>query len=157
VTKDGNPFAYSAAAGFAFSPDDNGTYVVNLTATDKDSGVGIAEAKTITVNNVAPANIQLNAPVINENDTATLEGSFADPGILDTHSILIHWSDGSTDTTLTLSAGVLTFSAAHQYLDNPAGQPNGSYPITVIVTDKDNGSGSGSGGIQVNNVPPQSA
>ena len=40
------------------------------------------------------------------------------------------------DTVLHLAAGTLSFSSqSHQYLDNPAGQPTGSFPITVTVAD----------------------
>ncbi|MEK7681700.1 MAG: hypothetical protein AAB369_02595, partial [Chloroflexota bacterium] len=53
VTKNGNPYATGASAGLTFTPDDNGTYVVTLTATDKDGGVG-TDSKTIAVTNVNP-------------------------------------------------------------------------------------------------------
>src|SRR5262249_10146859 len=109
------------------------------------------------VNNVAPSNVTLSrsATVINEGSSLTLGGSFADPGTLDTHSAVISWGDGSANTTVNLPAGVLAFSGVgHQYLDNPPGQPQGSFPITVTVTDKDGASASGSTSIQVNNVAP---
>src|SRR2546428_149262 len=35
VTKNGNPFASGSAATFSFTPDDNGSYLVTFTATDK--------------------------------------------------------------------------------------------------------------------------
>jgi hypothetical protein len=37
-----------------FTPDDNGVYVVTLTATDKDGGVSPAASATLTVDNVPP-------------------------------------------------------------------------------------------------------
>ena len=39
VSKNGNLFASGSDANFSFTPDDNGSYVVSLTATDKDGGV----------------------------------------------------------------------------------------------------------------------
>src|SRR5262249_52521251 len=45
----------------------------------------------------------------------------------------------------------------HQYLDNPAGQPQGSYPISVTVTDQDGASGKGSTSIQVLQVAPNAS
>jgi hypothetical protein len=54
VTKNGNPYTTGSSSSFSFTPDDNGTYVVSLTATDKDGGVGTAPQKTISVTNVAP-------------------------------------------------------------------------------------------------------
>jgi len=112
---------------------------------------------SITVNNVAPVvtNLTLSATSINENDPPiTLNGTFTDPGVLDTHTVDINWGDGSADTTLQLAADVLNFSALHRYIDDPAGQPFGSFPITVTVTDNDGASGSLSTSIQVNDVPP---
>src|SRR5262249_3934937 len=38
--------------------------------------------------------------------------------------------------------------------DNPAGQPNGSFPVSVTVTDTDGGQGTGGTAVQVNNVAP---
>jgi hypothetical protein len=165
VSKNGNPYAAQTASGLpgspagsvSFTPDDNGTYVVNLTATDKDGGVGTATAQTIAVTNVAPANVSLtlSAASINEGQSVTLGGTFTDPGVLDTHVVVITWGDGSATTTLNLAAGVLSFSGVnHTYQDNPAGQPTGSFPISVTVTDKDGGQGTGSTPIQVKNVAP---
>jgi len=54
---------------------------------------------------------------------------------------------------LQLDANVLTFSASHQYLDNPTGQPSGKYTITVTVTD-DGSSGTGTAQVEVDNVAP---
>src|SRR5205807_5886550 len=53
VTKNGNPYASATSKDFTLTPDDNGTYVVTLSATDKDGGVGTA-TQTITGTNVAP-------------------------------------------------------------------------------------------------------
>src|SRR5439155_23440621 len=96
--------------------------------------------------------LPLSAATINENDSTALSGSFAAPGTLDTHTVVINWGDGTGDTTITLGAGVLNFSGArHQYFDNPAG---GSYTITATVTDSDGAPGTGSTPIAVNNVAP---
>jgi Ca2+-binding RTX toxin-like protein len=131
----------------------NGSYAISITVTDKDGGVGTGST-SIQVNNVPPTNVAGSAPAINEGQTTTLQGSFFDPGTLDTHTVVIDWGDGSAQTTIDLAANVLTFSAPHQYLDNPPGQPNGSYPVSITVTDKDGGLGTGSTSIRVNNVPP---
>ena len=67
----------------------------------------------------------------------------------------ISWGDGSANTTLTLAAGVLTYSASHQYLDdNPTGTASDSYTIGVTVKDDDLGSASASTSVTVNNVAP---
>jgi len=135
------------------NPASGSSYAVSVTVTDKDNGSGTGSTN-VTVNNVAPANVQLSlsASNINENDSTTLSGSFADPGTLDTHTVVINWGDGSAATTVNLAAGALSFSGvSHQYLDNPAG---GSYAIIATVTDNDGASGSGSTSVTVNNVAP---
>jgi Ca2+-binding RTX toxin-like protein len=133
-----------------------GSFPISAVVTDKDGDSG-AGGTSVVVNNVAPANVVLtpSPATINENDSTTVSGSFTDPGTLDTHTVDLSWGDGSPDTILNLGAGVLSFSASHQYLDNPAGQPSGgSFAISAVVTDKDGDSGSGSTSVVVNNVAP---
>src|SRR5262249_32209613 len=100
---------------------DADTYPVSVTVADDDGGSGTGNT-SVTVSNVAPSNVVLNSGSINENGTFTLNGSFTDPGTQDTHTVVITWGPGEGSTTLNLAAGVLSFSAAHQYLDdNPTG------------------------------------
>jgi hypothetical protein len=54
VTKDGSPFSSGSGAGFSFTPDDNGSYRVELTVTDND-GASSTVDHTIAVANVVPA------------------------------------------------------------------------------------------------------
>src|SRR5207302_1686453 len=86
----------------------------------------------------------------------SLSGSFADPGTLDTHVVVINWGDGSANTTLNLTAGVTSFSGvSHQYLDNQAA--DAPYTISATVTDKDGAAASGSTQVTVHNVAPTAA
>src|SRR5205814_2372776 len=109
---------------------DNGTFSVTLAVTDA-AGTTSQSSTSVAVSNVAPSSpsLSLTATAINENGSTTLSGSFTDPGTADSHTVTIVWGDGQS-TTLTLAASTLTFSGSHQYLDNPAGQPNGSYTIS---------------------------
>jgi PKD repeat protein len=92
---------------------------------------------------------------INENDTATVSGTFSDLDALDTHTVVINWGPGEGSTTLNLVAGVLSFSATHQYLDdNPIGTLSDVYPIGITVSDNHFGTGSGSVNLTVNNLAP---
>src|SRR5207302_29826 len=114
-----------------------GNYAIAVTVTDSD-GASTSAATSVNVINLPPANAQLtlSAATINENDSTTLSGSFADPGTLDTHTLVINWCDGSSTPTLNLGAGVLTFGGvSHQYLDIPA--VGNSFAITATVTDSD--------------------
>jgi|GEM_PF-5376927 len=72
VTKNGAALASGTAATLAFTPDDNGTYVVSLTAKDKDGGVSAAATKTVTVTNVAPTAVFAATGPANEGGTGTV-------------------------------------------------------------------------------------
>src|SRR5262249_54938506 len=122
---------------------------------------------SVLVSNVAPqftpGDLILSETVANENDTVVLTGRFTDPGTLDPHTVAINWGDGSPLTVLsdllgqvtaTATPGLFTYSAAHQYLNNPAGEPTGgtddihasvSDDVSTTAVDKP---------IVVNNVPP---
>src|SRR5262249_43590356 len=77
----------------------------------------------------------LSAASINENGTVTVSGSFHDPGTGDAHTVTIDWKDGSP-TTLSLAAGIYTFSASHQYLDDtPSGTASDVFSVRVRVLD----------------------
>jgi hypothetical protein len=54
-------------------------------------------------------------------------------------------------TNVELAAGVLTFGAAHQSLDNRLG--NAPYTVGVTMTDKDGGSTSATTAVTVNKQP----
>src|SRR5262249_56780354 len=129
------------------------------TATEQSNGSAASVPATtdVTVRNVAPAVTSLtpDPAALDENGTTTVTGAFTDPGVLDTHTVVIRWGDGSPDTTLNLAAGVLTFSTGHRYLDdNPSGSPVDVNTVTVTVTDKDGDSGTGAAAVTVNNVAP---
>jgi hypothetical protein len=151
-----------------------GTYVVNgsgpFTATGLlpiPAGQGYITATATDANgntsefsqdlNVPPSNLVLtqSAAAITEGGAVTLAGSFQDPTSLDTHTVAIDWGDGSPPIILNLPAGVLAFAGiSHQYADNPAGQPHGSFPINVTVTDQGGGSVTSNTSIEVDNVAP---
>lgn len=132
----------------------NAPFNIDVTITDQ-YGNSTSASTQVTVNNVAPSGISLNLSQVSilENQSVTLNGTFADPGTLDTHIVDINWADGTPDTVIHLAAGVLHFSGAtHQYLDN---QPNNQpYEIIVTVTDKDGDSGTSSIELDVANVTP---
>ena len=142
VTKDGNPYASGSGTTFDFTPDDNGTYVVTLTATDDDGGVGTA-TETIEVANVAPTlnDLTLSETNINEGDSTTLAGTISDPGTEDTFTIEIDWDgDGTVDETHTGVRAAGAFNYAHTYLDDdPSATPSDTYDVGINVTDDDGG------------------
>ena len=134
------------------------TPTITVDLTDEDGPFASAGSKEITVDNVDPTvtTLSLTSNSIDEGGTATLGGSFTDPGVLDTHSVDIDWGDGTAHSTVPLAANVLTFSGeTHTYADdNPTGTSSDNYIITVTVTDKDSGSDSDTTSITVNDAAP---
>jgi hypothetical protein len=147
--------------------DDNPTftsqdrYTINATVTDDDSGFG-ADVETVLVRNVAPIVNLDPVMMINENGVATLTGSIADAGRLDTFTLEVNWGDPlSPDNVQTFNfaanaAGSQTFRLTHRYLDDtPTATSQDTYTINVGVRDDDSGVGSNSETVLVNNLAPQ--
>ena len=124
-------------------PDD-GVYTVLGRIFDKDEGSN-DYAASVTVNNVAPTVNAGPDATINEGDTFASSGSFTDPGA-DTWTATVDYGDGSGTSALTLSG--MAFNLSHVYADD------GSYTVTVTVTDDDTGVGSDTASVTVNNVAP---
>ncbi len=95
---------------------------------------------TVTVLNVAPSVNAGGDQTVDEGDTVSFSGSFADPGA-DTHTIDWDFDDGSPVVSGTLSP-------THVYADN------GAYTVTLTVTDDDGGVGQDTLTVYVYNVPP---
>ena len=127
--------------------------VENITLTVSDLGGDVTavtemtddDETTVTVLNVPPT-VTATGDSISEAGTAKVSATFTDPGTLDTHTASILWGDGSPAqmvSTAALAAGV-----DHVYGDN------GSYSVTVTVTDDDGGSGGDTVNVIVGNLPP---
>jgi len=147
---------------------DDGTYTVTVTVSDDDEGSD-TESFLVTVSNVAPSLSVVPDQSTSEGALLTINdiGSFTDPGfanplnsggeVEETFTYSIDWGDGTGTSTGSAtidqagSAGTPTagsFDAAHVYADN------GSYTVTVTVTDDDTGSDSESFQVIVANVAP---
>jgi hypothetical protein len=124
---------------------DDGVYPVALRVSD-GLLAGTAQS-TVTVSNVAPSVALSGGANLDEGDEFTASGSFTDPGTEDTWTGTVDYGDGSGSMWLALSANN-TFSLSHVYADN------GTYTVSVEITDDDGGSGSASVTVIVDNVPP---
>ncbi len=92
---------------------------------------------------------------VNEGSSLTLNGSFTDPNAGDTHTVVINWGDGTSNSTLSLTPGARTFSATRQFTDdNPTGSPANIYTLSATVRDNQNASASNTTTVAVNNVAP---
>jgi PKD repeat protein len=133
VTKNGGPFSSGNTASFAFTPDDNGTYVTTLTVTDQTGQSGSA-SQTITADNVAPTPQITGTPWgVAPGTTVSLGGSATDPSSVDTAAGFTYaWSVTKNGVPFTSGSGPsFTFTA-----DTAA-----TYVVTLAATDKDGGTG----------------
>ena len=134
---------------------DNGIYTVTLTITSSNGDVA-TDTSQVTVNNVAPIidALSLDTATVDEGGEVTLNGTFTDAGILDTHTVAVTWGDGTTSDAF-VDASTGTFSATHTYLDDaPTGTPSDLASIAVTLTDKDGGEAIGNETVTVNNLAP---
>jgi uncharacterized delta-60 repeat protein len=131
VTKNGNPYASGNTASFSFTPNDNGSYVVTLTVTAADGGLG-SDTKSIGVTNVNPTATINGAPAsspagtpINLTSTVTDPAGAADP-------LTYAWSV----TRNGVAYGTPGTSANYSFTPADAA----TYVVTLTVSDGDGGS-----------------
>jgi uncharacterized delta-60 repeat protein len=154
VTRDGALFDRGKGAKFTFRPDDNGAYVITLTATDKDHGTGTTSVP-VTVTNVAPMPVIHGLPKVlgtdgnptsPEGTRLPLTASATDPSKADTAA-------GFTfDWSVTRDGKFFGRGKGAKFAFTP--NDNGTYVITLTATDKDGDSGSVSRTVTVTNVAP---
>ncbi|MCO4769607.1 MAG: PKD domain-containing protein [Deltaproteobacteria bacterium] len=119
--------------------DDEGNYTVTLQVTDDDGDTSIAVA-TIAVANVAPTLSGPNGPLVGDEGASLNWTAVAtDPGVFDVLSYSWDFGDGESATGS---------SAAHVYLQD------GTYNLTVTVTDGDGGSAVNTVQVVIGNLPP---
>jgi N-acetylneuraminic acid mutarotase len=121
-----------------------GTYTVTVRVTDKDLGAGQAST-TVSVNAAPLVTINPIGPV-NEGSTMSGGGSFTDGPGDGPWTIRITYGDNTGQFQLPQTSSPFTFS--HVYKDN------GSYLVTVQVTDRLFATGTTSMLVTVNNVAP---
>ena len=124
---------------------DDGVGSLSLTLT---SEFGSDTATTpVMVVNVAPAVTGGPDLTTVEGTPITLNATFVDPGLRDTHAAQIDWGDGTT-TNLAVTPNGRALSASHTY------QNQGLYTAQVTVSDDDGGAGTASVRTTVTNLPP---
>ena len=151
VTKNGSPYASGTSPTFSFTPDDNGTYVVSLSVTDKDGDSGSA-GKTIAVTNVAPtASLANNGPIAEgSSGTVTFSGQ-ADASSVDQTAGFTYSYDFDNDGLfeITGSASASATVPAAYLAEGP-----GSRTVGSRIIDKDGGFNDYTTTISITNVAP---
>lgn len=122
---------------------DEGNYLVLVTVTDDDGGSG-DDSATLSIANIPPS-VNVGGDAINEGAQAEVTVHFSDPGVLDTHTAVIHWGDGAETP---LGSVTSPFTEHHLYIES------GVYQVAVAVTDNDGDPGDDSGSVSVANLPP---
>ena len=123
----------------------DGIYAVTITVTDDDGGVGIVELNANAGTVVPVVNAGL-AAALDEGSTFARSGSFTDVESV-SWTATVDWGDGSEIEPLALAADK-SFALNHTYADN------GSFAVTITVTDDDGGIGTDVVTVNVANVAP---
>lgn len=139
---------------------DDGVYQLDLVVTGDPDGP-VTASNQLTVTNVDPSVTLTSSSTVTiaENaGTVDVSAAFTDPGWSDTYSATVDWGvpgEGpeAAAVTITTNGGpgvddAGTVDASHTYGDN------GSYTVTITVTDDDEGSDSTTVDVTVTNVDP---
>ncbi len=133
------PYADDGQAPGNGTSSDATTAVVNIYQTDRPQG-GAANTPVI-VSDVAPTVTLHPTDQVGFGGVAVLNGTVADPGLLDAVRLRVNWGDGSISDNVAMSPvqdGLQEFHVSHVYTTDLDG---GSYNVTVTASDDDNRSG----------------
>jgi PKD repeat protein len=107
-----------------------GAVTITATVVDRDNARSSSSADLLVLSsNHAPAGLSLG--VTGSGANVTVDATFTDADVLDTHEVLITWGDGASERQ-SLAAGTTAFSASHVYA------ASGTYTVTATVTDPAN-------------------
>ena len=138
---------------------DNGVYTVSVAVAD-DGGRSDTKTFEVTVANVSPMLVVVGNQTVDEGATLSLPdiGTFTDPGFGPTETFVyeIDWDDGTIDdgdATIDTAGGpgaptAGSFDGSHIYAHE------GTYSVTVKITDDDEGEDTETFQVTVSNVAP---
>ena len=142
------PLALNPDGSFALGNtyDNDGVYVVTVTVSDDDGGVG-SDTAMVTVNNISTLSVDAGPDTtIDEGDTFVSAGSFTDPGA-SSWTATVDYGEGAGPQSLALNAD-RSFALGNTY------EEDGVYTVRVTVTGDDGGVDSDTATVTVNNVAP---
>ena len=151
---DGTSDTYTAGGVKAHAYADDGTYAVSVDLTDEDGTVrNRGGVVTASVFNAAPAAVLSGPAVGNEGTAVTFAGSFTDPGTADgpfAYAWAVTAPNGvsvpGASGTVPSSGGVPSFSFTPP--------DDGTYTVSLTVTDKDGAPNTVTRTLAVGNVAP---
>jgi len=136
---DGGTDTYTSAGDVTHTyADGDASQTITVDLVDKDGTHTEASSLSLTVNNVVPTVGEITAPLdpLQVNTEIATSASFTDPGVLDTHTAVWDWGDGSTSPgTVSETDGSDSVTGSHIYATA------GVYTVTLKVTDKDGSTG----------------
>jgi hypothetical protein len=92
---------------------------------------------------------------VTEGSVATLKGTIVDPDPGDTFFLNVNWGDSTPPESFSFAPGTpRDVTLQHQYLNNPAGSPNGAFTIGLNWHDDQGAGSSASLQVVVQNVTP---
>jgi hypothetical protein len=128
VTKDGQPYTTGSGTNVSFTPDATGSYVVAMSATDKDQATTTATA-TIAVANQPPSLTLTGASTFSSGIAYSLGFDSVDPGSGTITGYTVDWGDGNVDSFDGSPAGQ---TQQHTYSGDAT-----TYTINVSVIEAD--------------------
>jgi hypothetical protein len=148
----GSPSYTSSGGSFmCYFPDGPKTANVMVSVEDSDHATDADSEKVVVVEiaNVAPTVTAPDDQTSDEGDSKSfILGSFADPGADAAWKVDVSWGDATVEPQFTVGSEGIVPAHTHAYGDN------GTYTVTVKVTDKDGEFDSRTFEVSVANVPP---
>src|SRR5437870_3341563 len=125
---------------------DSSGAALTVTITLSDGIFATTRFVGVTVLNAAPSisSFALSSASVEAGKAVTATGTFADNGAADTHTVTVDWGDLSPTTTLSLAAGVSSFTTgAHTYATS------GDFTVTATVADNAGASATATSSVSV--------
>jgi len=130
-----NGWRYLADNGFQYA--DNGTYTISLIIADP-SGAADTASITLTVLNESPRIESISPPSVQAaGEVATILVQISDPGTGDTHTLTVHWGDGTSESVAARDSAMWLPDHVHHIYAKP-----GQYVVGATVRDDDGGADS---------------
>jgi hypothetical protein len=99
----------------------------------------------LSVDNAPPTVTTATGDELTEQSTATVDASFVDPGVEDTHTVAVDWGDGTVETVaVDQGAGEGSVRPTHSYADS------GEYTVTISLADDNGGTDTATVTVSVN-------